>query len=216
MNNEPNVKEINGANENTYAETKLFMDSKSTLTKYYDSLRNSCAVRIIGFTAGLFTLIQTFQTSKDYPLSNLFHYLPTVKIDFLSIEAIELLKLAFFFTGASLLLLLIIRSIFKFALYSCYANQLLWIDQNEMKYLPEFLQEKTVDIKLHETAGRKIAGNLKDSEGNVIQKRMKLYWLFPYDWFITGATWSKKSRRGFLLCIGFSIIFTLIFFFLLW
>ena len=83
-----------------WKEIEIFLHTKTAVVKYYDSLRNSCAVRIIGFIAGLFTLIQAVQNSNDKPLSGFFTSSPFGKIDFTQLGInFELAKLILFFGG---------------------------------------------------------------------------------------------------------------------
>lgn len=111
---------------------KNFLRVKNSLLSFYQNIASAQAVRLIGFTAGVFTLIGATQISPVQPLSEVF---PEAVI-FPSIEWIppaisDNMKFLFLFGSIFILFFFIFRAIFRYASYSYLASALTYVSIEE-------------------------------------------------------------------------------------
>jgi hypothetical protein len=196
-------------------EDKDILQCKTALLKHYDSLSNSQAVRIIGFIAGLLTLLQTVQTLGRGEIASIFPNLAVCNISYTPFELflMDCFKLSFFLIVIFGLFFYIFRAFFKFSLFSLYSNQLRWVKKRDIEALEksEKLKEKDLMILIPWATSKIITGELERNGKK--GPRLTLYKFFKYDWFISGR---EETIWGYLLCIVFSLISTLFLLFLLW
>jgi hypothetical protein len=94
---------------------KNIEEARRALLTYYTSLQSSQTTRLIGFVAGLFTLLQLTQVSKSLTLHTMFSSFPII-INFPVIvwEAIRFVTL---FGGIFIIIFFILRAIFRFCIF---------------------------------------------------------------------------------------------------
>jgi hypothetical protein len=181
------------------------------LKRDYISLSNSQAVRLIGLIAGLFTLLQVFQNSKNLPLSDIF------LVDIPNIPVLEILanllpwRLLAFVFSVGLILFFSFRAFFRYALFCALSTNIRWIDKPELNYLfmnDKYLKGKNLMVLLEMATTKKISGDLENFESSYT--RRKLYGIFYYDWFLIEKKW------GYLLCLILSLLSTWILLGLIW
>lgn len=175
---------------------KEMMNCRIALQRHYVSLSHSQAIRIIGFVAGLLTLIQIVQISAKGQLSSLYP-----------------IKIILFLIPVLILLFYIFRAFFKFALFSAYSAHVLCIENTEIEYLiekEEHLKGKNLMILLDSATSRKISGDLKKNDKENY-RRSSLYKIFYYDWFM-----AKNVFTGILLCCVLSLLSIFILLAILW
>lgn len=159
-----------------------------TLQKHYDSISNSQAVRLLGLIAALFTFIQITQNAAF-----------VISINMLFESCIYLLVIF-------ILIFFSFRAFFRFALYSNYASQVLWVKEKDLTYFledfPHWREHNTMAI-LDSATFLKIAGLLRCAE-NKKYETLKIYHLFPYVWFGNSAVPSKQ-KWGYGVCFLLTI-----------
>lgn len=185
---------------------------KIALKRDYIAQSNSQAVRLLGLIAGLFTLLQVVQNSKNLHVSDIFSInIPNITI----LESLANLfpwKLLVFVFSVGFLLFFIFRAFFRYAVFSAYLSHVRWIEKPELHYLlkiKEDLKGKNLLVLLEFATEKKISGAMKDFEKNYT--RQKLYKWICYDWFI-----SENEKWGYLLCLGLSLLSTWILLGLIW
>ena len=172
-----------------------FREAKSALIHHYASNRASHGVHLIGFTAGLFTLIQIVQNSESQPLSGIFK---NVSVIFSGIPPIigEFFKLMVFFVGIWVLLFFIIRTIFRFAVFAYFAEYSLAVGAKETYRRSEPIHEAIHLIVIEK----------------VIEANKRLYWRFPLSWFVVRRGKESEHHQGYRLCgiIALGLAFVLV------
>ncbi len=189
-----------------------FVNAKNALVRYYTSKETIQGARLIGFTVALFTLLQTFQNSRNEPLSSIFFEL-TSQLDafFLEYGLSELFgpyawlwepfKLLVLFVSILLLITMLIRTILRLAVYASYAQHTLLITQNEIEKIMPI--HGAIDLAVY----------------NSIKKRArKLYRLFPIMWFIyaEGEEARGQLRKGWYRSLIIAFISSVILTLLIW
>ena len=175
-----------------------FREAKSALLHYYSSNRDSHGVRLIGFTAGLFTLIQIVQNSKKEPLSGIFTK-TSVILGGIPPSYTEAFKLLVFFAGNGLLLFFIIRSIFRFAVFGYLSEFTLAVNSDET-----FERAEAIHMAIHKIVEKKIVSTKK-----------KLYGVFPLRWFVSTGK-DSEHWKGYSLCVFLAVGFTFLLISILW
>lgn len=192
------------------SDPKVLRDVKISLQKSYDSKRNALGAQLLGLIAGLFTLLQTFQNSTKQPISEIF---PDLTVSIISHNQFVSLKGALFTIAVCILLFFITRTIFRFALFSKYSDIVYFVETDYLNHLPDGLEgmkDRDILIQVRGIAGLMIAGKLTNE-----CKREKFLKIIPHDWFISGVRYNDE-KWGYILCLGMSVVFTLILLFLLW
>lgn len=114
-----------------------------------------------------------------------------------------------------IVLFFIIRSFFKFSLQSVYLNQLDWFENFDFnKIEPEDYKDYMPKEKrpLHQFSvalGLRISGKLKGTE------KLKLWKIFPYEWFMPNADWTSE-KWGIFWCLVFAILSAALLIFICW
>lgn len=171
-----------------------FIEIKNSLIHYYTAQQTSQSARLIGFLVALFTLLQTVQYSKLYPLNGLF---PNTIITFPCLAWFtELLKLLLLLLGILFLMVFIVRTVFRFSIYADLSGMMMEINLNDSK-----AEEPPIS---HSAAHNKLVSKVAAK---------KVYWIFKLGWFIPGFDELKKGWISSLLVGG---ILTIIIFALLW
>lgn len=171
---------------------RLFEEAKSSLLRYYSELQSSQATRLIGFAVALFTLVQTVQSAHQNGLSVIF------RIE-LNIPTPNTVGLVLFSGGIFVLVLLIVRTIFRYAALACFVERVTELQPNHVE------EGRSFQTDVHYRVSDEFS---KD--------RPKLYFgLFPATWFIrTGAESSKRETTiGLIVTVAISLVLA---FFLLW
>lgn len=193
--------------------SEKFNETKNALLRHYGTNRASRGVHLVGFTAGLFTLIQTVQYAHkegarlseiflDWEgfFSKLVQGLGDLKVlsNWLA-PAAQAAKFLLFLIAVGGLLFMIIRTIFRFAVWAYFATYLKRVSPSEISKSTD-----PIHWAIHMAAANKI-----------IEDRKKVYGFVPLSWFITGLEGSHPGR-GFILCLFLAFVSTLFLVGVLW
>jgi hypothetical protein len=174
---------------------RLFEETKSSLLRYHSELQSSQAARLVGFAVALFTLIQTVQTARQNGLSVIFGVELNIPIP----SSVGLLS---FSAGIFILMLLIIRAIFRYAAIASLAQRLIELE-------PFHIEEGR---SFHNDVAYKACEKFS-------KERSKLYiGLFPAIWFVrTGFETSKNENlKGLIVSALIGFVLTVVLLGLLW
>lgn len=188
-----------------------FNETKNALLKYYADSRASRGMHLIGFTAGLFTLIQIVQYSNQGPLSKIFSNIEVLFSDFpvdfefliptwLS-SLMLVLKFSFFFLAVCGLLFFIIRTIFRFAVYAYFSDYLIRVKPDEI--------ECNFNESIHDAIHTKIMEEFESDD-------KKVYRFFRLMWFIHSGKKESQHQKGYEICAVLAIVFTLVLLWFIW
>jgi len=176
-----------------------FEEARNTLLSHYSDSQTSQGARLIGFAVALFTLIQTVQSSGSNLLSTIF---PTGLV----MAGFEILtpyangaKAILLFAGILVLMTYIVRTMFRFAVYSGFASYLI-------NLLPfEVEKNQSIQSAIHNAVIQ-----------SMINKNAKLYWVIQCKWFIASECHRRENRNGWILALIIALILTSILVWLLW
>jgi hypothetical protein len=163
-----------------------FEDGKKTLIEFYSEMQSALGTRLIGFVVGLFALLQLVQFSKSARLGEIFPIFKNWQ-DFGSQW-----KFIFLFIGVLILMVYIVRTIFRYAVYG--------------RFMIKVLEQNIVQIGSNESATNKIHTLVMSKMSN-----QKLYWIFPSSWFLAGSR--RSNICGWFVSLIISLVLTG---FLLW
>ena len=182
-----------------------FIEIKNALLHYYASKRAGQGVRLIGYIAGLFTLLQTFQHSKQEPLSGIFFEIAQT-FEGYEISPIlgEGLKLVILFSGICFLLCFIFYAIFRYSVFSNYSEELMKIKQTDLSG-----NDKFDHWKIHKAVTDNVCKDKKKKVFGVFPLR------FPLSFFIKRGT-DSEHRKGWMRCVILAIGATSLLMILLW
>lgn len=181
--------------------TNKFIEIKNALLHYYASKRAGQGVRLIGYIAGLFTLLQTFQHSEQEPLSDIFFKIAQT-FEGLPIPPIfgEGLKLVILFVGICVLLYFVFYAIFRYSIFSNYSEELMKIKQTDLSG-----NDKFDHWKIHKAVTDNVC---KD-------KNKKVFGVFPSSFFIKRGT-DSEHWKGRMWCWILATFATFLLIILLW
>ena len=179
-----------------------FLEAKNSLIRFYTSQQTSQSARLIGFAIALFTLLQTVQNSEREPLSGIFSELARhigaifsgsgiseILVTYAGIG--ELSRFFLVFTAICGLMIWLIRTLFRFLVWTYYAQcvrNVSWAEIDRTQTIHQGVHSATFELV---------------KKGN-----KKGYWLFPLIWFIqTGE--GGYTRKGWICCILLAIFSTL-------
>jgi hypothetical protein len=188
--------------------------AKHELLSNFTAQQNSLGTRLIGFIAGLFVLLQLSQTSNQYKLASVYPNFPEIivaDIPFLW----DSLKVAFLFFGTWILLVLVLRSIFRYAVFGKLASYAMWVTSNEAKEIVR-VRVKEYEMKPMAFEFREIWA-LSQATAKKVYKE-KLYWIIPANWFLSFKFPNCPScqKKGHYFSFAFSFILTLLLLLFLW
>jgi len=188
-----------------------FRETKNALLRYYASSRDSQGVHLIGFVAGLFTLIQTVQHSRQEPLSGIFSDVGAILFELSRAHRVleivsslvatswQVLKFPIFIFSIIFLLFFIIRAIFRFALFAHLSEYLIRLKPSE-------ISERTEPI--HDVIHTAVVDNIDKA-------KQKVFWVFPLIWFISRGN-GNQYWKGQVMCLLLAICSTLTLMLFLW
>ena len=187
---------------------KQFRETKNALLRYYSSSRASHGVHLIGFTAGLFTLIQTVQHSRQEPLSEIFSNVGAILFEItraLGVHGIalsigEIIKLGVLSFGIGFLLFFIFHTIFRFAVFANFSDYLIGVKPTEISKRTE---------PIHEAIHSVVTDNI------CTRDKKRFYGRIPISWFIVREK-DSEHQNGYKMCGILAIVSTLILMGLLW
>jgi len=177
-----------------------FLRVKNSLLSFYQNIASAQAVRLIGFTAGVFTLIGATQISPEQHLRNFFSGAGISHL----IEGIHpaiVSNIKFFFLFGSMLILFffIFRAIFRYTSYAYLASALIYLSMEET--------EKADGQSLH----NKIVNALLEH----VENHPRKVFMIPIWYFIKC---SKKTNVWWGIALSFvlSVFATTLLLLLLW
>ena len=170
----------------------VFNETKNALLRHYASNQSSQSARLIGFLIGLFTLLQTVQHSEKEPLAGIFKNIEFALTFEIHPIVGDMFKLLLFSVFVWVSLVFIVRTIFRFPLFSYSSDCLITlklsdISENSKKPIHSVIQEATFDM----VCAKKVFG------------------IFRLSWFISRGT-GKEHRTGVILCMFLAFLATLI------
>lgn len=182
------------------ANIELFEETKSALLRHYSEQQTSQGTRLIGFAVSFFTLIQTVQVSYSDKLAEVFAPLNQLPLPSFAVVVKPLLLLSMF-SIASILMIFIVRTVFRFAAVAILIQSLL--------ELPPTTND----------ANQSLTTVISNRMREEFEKRnAKLYWLFPATWFVKRDSdrGRRENRNGWCLSLSIAVFLNLILFMLLW
>jgi hypothetical protein len=175
-------------------ERNQFIQAKNGLLRYYSSVRASHTTHLIGFTAGLFTLVQVFL--QEGAFHEMFFNLSLTHFSEIAQALgpywVEIIKFGVFFSGVWVLFSLIIRSIFRYGLYATFSHELKRVSHTKVK------SNEPVHEAIHEAVQEKT-------------KKQRILLIIPLKYFL----WEKR-RTGHMVCVIAAFALTLFLIMLLW
>jgi hypothetical protein len=179
---------------------KNFLRVKNSLLSFYQNIASAQAVRLIGFTAGVFTLIGATQISPKQHLSEVFsEAVISPLIGGISLAISSNIKFLIFFGSICILFFFIFRAIFRYASYSYLASALTHLSIVET--------EKAEGNSLHEQINNALFEHVKKYPRRVFK--------IPIFYFIS-YTKNTKIRWGTALSCFLSILATFLILLLFW
>lgn len=176
------------------SESNAFNNAKNSLLRYYSSQQTSQGTRLIGFTVGLFTLLQTVQYAQEVSLSKVFPDLTEcIRIIEVCAWLGESVKFSLLFLAIFILLTWTVRTIFRFLVYAYFAERLMKVTQ------------EGIGEPMHSTIHSTITEKLDE-------ENVKAYWFFPLTWFFR----RKDKLKGWICCLFLAGLCTLILLWFLW
>ncbi len=155
-------------------------DLKKSLFEHYTTLQNSQAIRLIGFVTGLFTLLGLAQASKVSKLSEIFANFPTIIVFGNSPQLWDFLKVIFLFMGVSIIIFLILRAIFRFAVFGTLSSEAAYITTKDARQVVVDYAKDEDDLKAY----RNRAMWVIEIAASRLSHESKVLWL-PITWFIS-------------------------------
>jgi hypothetical protein len=178
-----------------------FNSAKEALLKYYSDTQISLGARLIGYIVALFTLFEAVSNFSKSGFSDIFLGVTITTDPFTSFA-----KLALFFVGTWLLIIYIIRTIFRYAACAGFCNYLMGLPPPKDGSKP--LNHGAISTKVY----RKMLG-----------KRVKVFFIFPFNWFLSGnkggtqqahKDLQKDTFSGWIVSIAIGKLVTLALFWL--
>ncbi len=187
---------------------KDFRKVKEFLISYYQNVGSSQSVRLIGFTAGLFTLIGAIKLSPDEHLGKFFSEAFIFQLYPSNVSIPQDISLAAFTIAIFILAFFIFRAIFRYMSFSQVANMLLFVTLNDVMTAERKRKEQSPkeEITLH----AQIINALRSH----IEKEPKVVGMSIYS-FISFYG-NPQYKWGVRLCVFLSTLSTFFLLLLLW
>lgn len=177
-----------------------FLKAKNFFISYYQNIASAQAVRLIGFTAGIFTLIGAVQIIPEKHLKNL---VPDTGIFIILDEILSPISSSIIVFLLSVLIFIlsffVVRAVFRYATYANLADTFIHISKKEtIKAKGETLHAQIISAleSRIEKYPRKVFG-------------MSLLYFFSFEG-------NSKTNRGLFVCICTSILATFVLLLLIW
>ncbi len=173
-----------------------FNRAKDALLKYYSDVQVSLGARLIGLSVALFALLEAFKNFNSEGLSLICGQ------NLVSNQFFANIKLIILFHGILLLMVLMVRSVFRYASISGFCNNILVLPPFEIK-------ENTI---VHAQVANSAYSNMFNKEGKCIQH---VFFCFPASYFFEGYRGNSegvgdKRRRDVVLGWFWAIVIGLI------
>lgn len=202
-NPEPKAHPEKSSNKNSSPDdVRNFLTAKNYLITYYQNISSSQAVRLIAFSAGLFTLLGAIQVPAEKSLRVFFKDAPSIINFGLTPEGLASFKFVILFLTISILLFFIFRAIFRYTTYAIIANELIYVKKDD---LTETSEKKSLHNKLND----EIVCRVTDKYPKKLFKCVKIDCFYSYSNNI-------HMWKGFVLSAIFSIISTFLLLLLIW
>jgi hypothetical protein len=195
-----------------------FQKARETIIKSYDERQKALGAQLLGLIAGLFTLLQTVQNSAEMPLSEVFSGLVVRKIRLtpFAIFNLEFWRWFLFVAAIFVLLFLITRTIFRFALFSRYSEIIYNVDYTRFGKPTESNPQPDYLFEIREVVNKMIEGKIsRRREDPPREKSENFLLLIPHVWFMHGRD-GENEIKGYILSAILAGCFTRILLFLLW
>lgn len=213
-----------GENEKTEGQREEFYATKGALLQYYSSMQASQATRLIGFVIALFTLIQAVQNLKESYLSSLFPTLAGALESVLVVSPtlvvlLDFIKLGGLFVGIYLLMLFVMRTIFRFSVFSYLASHLADVKESDVYGTNDEKNGNKPKLSDEDIMARI---RMKTSE-RLLNRDPKLF-VFPIKWHFSALVSSgnkqtprkTNDRWGWRVCCLLALLSSLFLLFILW
>jgi hypothetical protein len=150
-------------------------EARKTLLTHYNSVQTSQVTRLIGFVAGLFTLLQLTQVSRTSTLSTMFSSFQTnIIIPPLLWDGF---RFAILYIGTLIITFFILRAIFRFCIFGFISSAILNMSKG---YFDEHIEKIEIDkekIALIQTMNILAVMSVLDA-------KRRVYYLFPAKYFL--------------------------------
>lgn len=151
-----------------------FHRAKESLLKYYSDIQVSLGARLIGLSVALFALVEAFKNFNSEGLSVILGQNLSTN------QFFAVLKLIILFHGILLLMVLMVRSIFRYASVSGFCNKI--------QVLPPFgVNENTI---VHAQVAYRAYKKMFDDKGECTEH---VFFCFPISYFLEGYRGSSEG-----------------------
>lgn len=202
-NNNPSPSSIDSTN---------FLRTKNSLITYYQNMCSAQAVRLIGFSAGLFTLLGAIQLSSEEHLRVFFKNIPSLINFGLTPEGLAIINFIFVFISIAILTFFICRAIFRANAFSIIANDIIYISKDDVKKFKSKLEQegKAVPKSLHSQINDTMVNRVTELNPKTLYIRCIEIGCF----FSHGN--NKKLKKGLIISCIFSFLVTCLLLLLIW
>lgn len=188
-------------NQSSDKDVTNFLSAKNSMLTYYQNMGSAQAVRLIGFSAGLFTLLGIIQLSSEQHLRLFFKDAPSIINFGITSEGLAIINFIFLFISVGTLTFLICRAIFRYTAYSIIASDIIYITlADTTKTECEALHSQISEVMIERVAKK-------------YPKR--LYGVFHISWFFSFYG-NNNIWKGLVLSLLFSFFSTCLLLLLIW
>lgn len=192
----------------TYDTEMAFLNAKKDLIGYYQNVSSSQAVRLIAFTAGLFTLLGATQISSEAHFRVIFQDLPSIISCGLTAEGFAIIQFIILFGLLLTLNFFTFRAIFRYVAFAYMANEFVFITRKEIEEMKT--SEGNAGLSLHHLMARRMVDRVTNPKNP-----KKLYGVFSIDNFFSFFG-NKKLRIGYFYSFLFSFFSTILLLLVVW
>jgi len=173
---------------------------------YYTSLQTAQVTRLIGFVAGLFTLLQLTQIPDNLGLERFFPTLFPTEV--LPDIWIEIFKFKALFFGTLLITFFILRAIFRFCVFGYLGSYITNVEKADIEKIYKADKEE----KARE---RPILVIKRATSQRFINDDRRAYGIFKANWFFTYED-KSSDKLGTVIQFFLAFVITLSLFMILW
>jgi hypothetical protein len=175
---------------------KNFLTAKNFLISHYHNIASAQGVRIVGFTAGVFTLIGATQIKSDQALHNI---IPAITFDTSSLF-FSSLKLLFLSVSIFSLLFFVFRAIFRYATYANLADYLITVSLG----------------KTENASGKTLHHQITTALIQHVEQFPRRVFGMPIWYFWSVSQYQEKTWYGVIVCTILSMSVTFLLLLLIW
>jgi hypothetical protein len=185
------------SNKGNNEDVKDFLRVKNSLQSYYQNMASAQTIRLIGFTAGVFTLIEATQLHLGEFFSSF--SIPILE-EVISSSIRSSINFLFLSISVFILFFFVFRAIFRYSALSYLSNLLIYVTFEETK----------------KAAGQSLHAKITNALFSHVKKYpRKVFFVFPLLFFISRSG-SRKHLVGILLSLILSLSATFLLLLFIW